>query len=358
MDFDAKHGNLVKYYTFSRIVAMTMIEFGQIDGKPVFEVTVRNNSGAEAKILSWGAVLRDVRVPWNGREQRVVLGLNKLEEYVDHSPHLGAIAGRFANRIRDGRFSIDGVQYQLERNFLGKHSLHGGASGFGQRLWNLADFDETSVTLVLFSKDGDGGFPGNLTVTCRYKLTERTTIRTELMATTDAPTLINLALHSYFNLDGSADILDHELMLPSDFISCLDHELIPTGEILQVSETAYDFRLLRPIRAPGKDGRHVPYDQNFFLRSADRELRHAATVLSRKNELSMQVFTTEPCIQFYDAVNLNVPVLGIADQPLKPHSGLCLEPQTVPNSPNIAHFPSAILRPEQIYHQITEYRFG
>lgn len=337
---------------------MTMIEFGKINGKPVFEVTIRNNSGVEAKILSWGAVLRDFRVPWKGREQRVVLGLNRLEDYIAHSPHLGAIAGRFANRIRDGRFSIDGVQHQVEQNFLGKHSLHGGASGFGQRLWNLADFNENSATLVLFSKDGDGGFPGNLTVTCRYSLTEPGTIRTELMATTDAPTIINLALHSYFNLDGSSDILGHQLMLPADFISCLDHELIPTGEIKQVSETVYDFRSLRPIMMPRANGRHFAYDQNFFLRAADQGLRHAATVFSPKNQLSMEVFTTEPCIQFYDAVNLDIPVLGISDQPLKPHSGLCLEPQNAPNSPNIAHFPSPILRPEQIYRQITEYRFG
>jgi len=336
---------------------MTMVQFGNINSHPVYEVTIRNNFGAEAKILSWGAVIRDLCVPWKGREQRVVLGLKRLEDYVAHSPHLGAIAGRFANRIRDGRFSIDGEHYQLERNFLGKHSLHGGSSGFGQRIWNLADFNENSVTLVLFSKHGDGGFPGNLTVTCRYSLTDSATLRTELMATSDAPTIINLALHSYFNLDGSTDILDHQMMIPADFISCLDHELIPTGEIRQVSDTAYDFRAFRPIRASGEDGRHFAYDQNFFLRAGDQSLRHAATVFSPKNELSMQVFTTEACVQFYDAVNLNVPVLGIADQALRPHSGLCLEPQSVPNGPNIDHFPSSILRPEQIYRQITEYRF-
>jgi len=337
---------------------MSVTEFGKVDGKPVFEVTIRNNAGAEAKILSWGAVLRDLHVPWKGREQRVVLGLNTLEDYIAHSPHLGAVAGRFANRIRDGRFSIDGVDYQLEPNFLGKHSLHGGASGFGQRPWNIADFEENSVTLVLFSKDGDGGFPGNITVTCRYSLTDLATIRTELKAMTDAPTIINLTLHSYYNLDGSEDILDHELMLSADFISSLDEELIPTGEIRHIAETAYDFRVLRPIRKQKEDGSHFAYDQNFFLNGRGQDLRHAATVFSPKNGLSMQVFTTEPCIQFYDAANLNIPVLGLSDRVLKPHSGLCLEPQTVPNGPNIAHFPNAILRPDQIYHQITEYRFG
>ena len=335
-----------------------MIEFGKVNGTTVHEVTLRNKSGAEAKILSWGAVLRDFMVPWKGQQQRVVLGLETLEDYIAHSPHLGALAGRFANRIRDGRFSIDGVSYQLEQNFLGKHSLHGGASGFGQRVWNLAHYDETSVTLVLFSPAGDGGYPGNLTVICRYSLTELATIRTELTATTDAPTIINLALHSYYNLDGSDDILDHELMLPADFISCLDSELIPTGEIKQVSGTTYDFRSPRPIRHRESNGRHFPYDQNFILKEPGPGLRHAATVRSPKNGLSMHVFTTEPCIQFYDAVNLNVSVPSLGGQRLKPHSGFCLEPQTVPNSPNIAHFPSSILRPDQIYRQITEYRFG
>ena len=337
---------------------MAMIEFGNVNGAPVFEVTIRNKSGAEAKILSWGAVLRDFHVPWKGQQQRVVLGLYRLEDYIAYSSHLGAVAGRFANRIRDGRFSINRMPYQLERNFLGKHSLHGGASGFGQRLWNLADFDTNSVTLTLFSADGDGGFPGNLSVTCRYILTEQATIRTELTATTDASTIINLALHSYFNLDGSDDILDHELMLPADFISSLDHELIPTGEVKHVSGTAYDFRVMRPIKMQGSDTRHFAYDQNFILRTAGPDLRHAATVFSPKNELSMQVFTTEPCIQFYDAVNLDLPITELSGRALKPHSGFCLEPQTAPNGPNIAHFPSPILRPEQIYRQITEYRFG
>jgi aldose 1-epimerase len=337
---------------------MSKRQFGDIGGDPVFEVTIRSIAGAEAKILSWGAVVRDLVVPSKNGPQRVVLGLDRLEDYIAHSPHLGALAGRFANRVRDGGFSIDGKPYQLEKNFLGKHSLHGGSSGFGCRPWHLAHFDAHSVTLTLFSPDGDGGFPGNLTVTCRYSLIEPAILRTELTATTDAPTIINLALHSYYNLDGSDDILDHSLMIPADVISSVDHELIPTGEYRHVAHTPYDFRTLRPIRHAVPDGRHFHYDQNFILNTRSGSLRHAATVTSAKNGLSMEVFTTEPCIQFYDALNLKVPVSGLGGQKLQPHGGFCLEPQNVPDSPNVAHFPDPVLRPGQIYRQITDYRFS
>jgi len=331
--------------------------FGETAGEPIFEVTIRSKAGAEAKILNWGAVIRDLVVPTEKGPQRVVLGLDRLEDYIAHSPHLGALAGRFANRIRDGRFAIDGKAYQLEQNFIGKHSLHGGASGFGQRPWQLAYSDTNSVVLTLFSPDGDGGYPGNLTVTCRYSLVEPATLRTELTATTDAATIINLALHSYYNLDGSDTILDHEVMIPSQFISIVDDELIPTGELRHVAKTPFDFRTSRPIRLIQSNGEPFHYDQNFMLDTRSGALRHAATVKSLKNNLSMQVFTSEPCIQFYDAKGLNVPVTGLGGQKLQAYAGFCLEPQNVPDSPNVPHFPDPVLRPGQMYRQITDYRF-
>jgi aldose 1-epimerase len=346
-----------------RIPIMTKTLFGQVfdsnaGDAPVYEVTIRSEAGAEAKILSWGAVIRDLVVPWQGKGQRVVLGLDRFEDYIAHSQHLGALAGRFANRIRDGRFTLDGKSYQLERNFLGKHALHGGKSGFGIRAWQLAHHDEHSVTLVLVSPDGDGGFPGQMTVTCRYSFEEPATLRADLTATTDAPTIVNLALHSYFNLDGSADILDHEATIDAEFISSLDQELIPTGEFRSVEGTRFDFRKPRPIRGLDANGRHIPYDQNFLLATRGHSLRHAATVASKKNGLSLAVWTTEPCIQFYDAVNLRVPVAGLGGQALTPHSGFCLEPQHMPDSPNRPHFTDTTLRPGEIYRQTTEYRFG
>ena len=336
---------------------MTRRLFGKVGDEPIYEITIRSKSGAEAAILNWGAVIRDLVVPLRSEKQRVVLGLERLEDYTKHSPHLGALAGRYANRIRDGLFSIDGTAYQLEKNFLGKHSLHGGASGFGQRSWQVAQWDESSVTLTLVSPDGDGGYPGTLTTTLTYRFGDDSTLRTEIAAMTDRPTIINLALHSYFNLDGSDDILDHQLQIESDFITALDPELIPTGEIRRVADTPYDFRTMRTIWHQGSDGGLFHYDQNYMLRESSGALRRAATAKSGRNGLSLEVWTTEPAIQFYDAKNLNVTVPGIAMSRLKPRAGFCLEPQRPPDSPNRAHFPDSVLRPGQVYRQITEYRF-
>jgi aldose 1-epimerase len=338
---------------------MTKTLFGHAGNEPVYEVTIRSKTGAEAKILSWGAVIRDLVVPHQGKRQRVVLGLERLEDYIAHSPHLGALAGRFANRIKDGRFTLDGKSYQLEQNFLGKHSLHGGKSGFGIRVWHLAHHDEHSVTLVLVSPDGDGGYPGEMTVSCRYSFVEAATLRTELSATTKAPTILNLALHSYFNLDGSVDILDHEVTIDADAISVVDSELIPAGEIRPVAGTVYDFRHPRAVRQMTADGGLFHYDQNFILmpRSGGM-LRYAARVHSPKNGLSMDILTTETSIQLYDAKNLDVPVPGLDGQSLQARAGLCLEPQNIPDSPNRPHFPSPVLRPGEEYRQVTEYRFS
>ena len=336
---------------------MTKRLFGEANGQPVYEVTIRSKAGAEAKILNWGAVLRDLIVPSRSGPQRVVLGLNTLEDYISHSPHFGALAGRFANRIRDGHFEIDGAPYQLDRNFLGKHSLHGGSAAFGKRPWTLAHHDDSSVTLTLLSSDGDGGFPGNLTVTCRYSFVEPANLRAEITAVTDKPTIINLALHSYYNLDGSADILDHQVKIPAAFISAVDSELIPTGEIRHVADTPFDFRESRPMRYPSSAETVFHYDQNFLLNARGGALRHAATVLSLKNGLSMNVFTTEPCIQLYDGAKMKLPVPGLGGVLYGSRAGLCLEPQNIPNSPNESHFPDPVLRPGKVYRQVTDYRF-
>lgn len=336
---------------------MTRRLFGHIRDEPIYEINIRSQAGAEAAILNWGAVIRDLVVPFRGEKQRVVLGLDRLEDYVKYSPHLGALAGRYANRIREGRFSIDGVSYQLEKNFLGKHNLHGGSAGFGQRPWQVADYDQSSVTLTLVSPDGDGGYPGQVTTTLTYRFVDDSTLRTEISAMTDRSTIINLALHSYFNLDGSDDILDHQLQIESDFITALDPELIPTGEIRQVADTPYDFRSPRPIWHQSSEGGVFHYDQNFVLRQRSSTLSRAATVKSSRNGISLEVWTTEPCIQFYDAKNLNVPVPGLGMKRLTARAGLCLEPQRPPDCPNRPHFGDSLLRPGQTYQQITEYRF-
>ena len=229
---------------------MSANAFGQIDQTPVFEVTIASQAGASAKILTWGAVVRDLVVPASNGLQRVVLGLNTLDDYLNYSPSFGAVPGRFANRIANGRFVLDGVAYQLERKPGQKHTLHGGPHGFGHRIWKLGAYDSSSVELILESPDGDAGFPGALTATCVYRLLEPATLRVELSAVSDRPTIVNLTQHSYFNLDGSPDILDHELTLFADFYTPADDELIPTGEIRAVAGTPYDFRPPRTIRNP------------------------------------------------------------------------------------------------------------
>jgi aldose 1-epimerase len=337
------------------------------DGRAIREVTLRSAAGAVATIMEWGAVVRDLVVPISGgKAQRVVLGFPRLEDYIAHSPHFGAIAGRYANRIGGGTFALDGTRHQLKLNQDGRHSLHGGGMGFGKQPWSILHHDVSSVTLALHSPDGDHGYPGALTTLCRYSLAEPARLRVELTATTDAPTIINLCHHSYFNLDGTADILDHELELRANLITPVDEDLIPSGEVASVAGTSFDFRKPRKIRLMQPDGSRRWYDHNWLLRRErlepstmpGLELAHAATLRSAMNGLMMQVWTTEPALQFYDGFKVNTPVEGLAGAKYGPSAGLCLEPQHVPDSPNLPHFPNTVLRPGEVYRQVTEYRFG
>ena len=334
---------------------MSVHVFGECDGVPVLEITIASQAGATAKILTWGATVRDLAVPSRNGPQRVVLGLNSVADYQAHSAHMGAIAGRFANRIARGRFALAGQAFQLGLND-GRNSLHGGGHGFGVRPWKLVAHDAHSVTLGLHSPDGDGGYPGAMDVTCIYTLAEPATLRVELKAVCDKATIVNLAHHSYFNLDGSADILDHEIMLPCSFRTPIDGELIPTGEIAAVAGTSWDFLTPRKIGA-----RDTLYDGNFVIDaevSPETGLAHCATVRSLKNGLAMAVHTTEPCVQFYDGAKMNTPVPGLDGVRYGAHAGFCLEPQVMPDAPNRRHFNTCVLMPESEYRQVTEYRFG
>lgn len=346
---------------------MTGALFGTLaDGTPIREATLRSAGGAEAKVIEWGAVLRDLVVPLpDGRRQRVVIGLPALADYPLHSPHMGAIAGRYANRIAAGRFVLDGVEYRLPLNQDGRHSLHGGGEGFGKRPWTIVHHDGTSVTLALVSPAGDAGYPGTLKAWCRYALTGHATLRIELTATTDAATIVNLAHHSYFRLDDAPDILDHELTLHADLITPVDADLIPYGSLAPVAGTGFDFRQPRPIRRAGADGARIWYDHNFVLRRDRREpagedgltLAHAATLRSPRSGLAMELWTTEPALQVYDGFKIAVPVPGLDGAVYAPSAGIALEPQKVPNSPNLPHVESPVLRPGEVYRQVSEYRF-
>ena len=328
--------------------------FGTHAGADVLEVTLRSDAGAEAKIISFGAVLRDLHVPSKAGPQRVVLGFEKLEDYPAHSPHFGANPGRVANRIGHGRFTLDGVTYEVDKNQAGKHLLHGGKAGFGMRVWTLAEHDRRSATFVLISDDGDMGFPGRVVTTCTYRLLEPATLHVSFTATTDKATPINLAHHSYFNLDdgGLSSTRSHRLMLNALAYLPVDDELIPTGVVQPVEGTPFDFRQARPIEAGG-----AAYDHNFCLAAARGALHQGAWAQGAQSGVEMEVWTTEPGIQFYDGERAGRDVPGLEGRRYPAHAGFCLEAQVWPDAPNRPYFPQAVLWPGAIYRQTTEYRF-
>jgi aldose 1-epimerase len=332
---------------------MTIERFGTLNGQDVLQVSLKGPDGMTMQVLTWGAVVRDLTVPLAGGPQRVVLGLNSIEDYVAHSPYFGAIVGRYGNRIGKAQFTLSGETCRLDAN-EGENQLHGGSKGFGTRLWSIVNHTSSGVTLSLVSEDGDMGYPGRLVATCTYTLLPSYRLRIELEATSDKPTPVNLTTHGYFNLDGSPDISSHELSIVGDFITPTRPDLIPTGEVTAVAGTDYDFATPRLIHG----AQHTLYDINYVLRGPYGELRRAATLASRQNGLTMELWTTEPGVQFYDGHLIDMPVRGLGGAQYGRHGGLCLEPQRFPDSPNKAHFPSSILPPGQVSRQISEIRFS
>lgn len=340
---------------------MTRRVFGTTQDGTAIEAVALAAGGIVAEVITLGAVVRDLRLTDPGGAPRsVVLGLETVADYEAHSPHMGAIAGRYANRIGGGRLLIDGVLHQLSLNQSGRHHLHGGHRGFGRRPWEIAGLGPDWVALRIVSADGEEGYPGNVEATCVYRLDGGTSpaLIVELTARTDAPTVVNLAHHGYFDLDGGPDVLDHRLRIDADAYTPVDKELIPTGAIRPVAGTPFDFRTIRPIRM-FELGERVKYDINFVLADAPREVpQMAARLEAAKSGWAMEVLTTEPGLQFYDGAKLAVPVPGLGGRIYGPSSGLCLEPQRFPDSPNHENFTNAVLRPGETYQQTTIYRFS
>ena len=326
------------------------------DGEVIQRFTIASG-GMTAKIINWGAAVQDLRRA--GHDAPLVLGFEHFDDYPQFSPYFGAIPGRCANRIGDGRFTIDGTQYQADTNFLGKHTLHGGSKGFGKRVWDVSLHGDDFVTLTLHSPDGDMGFPGNLEATCTYRLKIPGTLSVELAATTDEPTLCNLTNHSYFNLDdgGASDILGHRLMLNAQAYLPVDDELIPTGLVQPVAGTRFDFRQARPIRHDDGKGGQALYDHNFCLAAAHGPLRQAAWAQGPSSGVEMEMWTTEPGVQFYAGSKVAREQEGLGGRHYKNYAGFCLEAQVWPDSPNHPYFPQAVLWPGEIYRHTTEYRF-
>lgn len=324
-------------------------------GEPVRRVVIAGG-GLTANILSWGAILQDLRL--DGHDAPLTLGFERFDDYLKHINYFGAVAGRHANRIRDGRFSIAGTDYRIDAERPEAHGLHGGSGGYARRNWHVDGVGADFVTLSLLDHDGTMGFPGSLDVQCVYRLREPGVLSVELTATTDQPTLCNLAHHAYFNLDdgGSTDALNHQLTIAADAYLPVDAGLIPTGEVRPVDGTDFDFRKPRTI-GPTDGAAPVRYDNNFCLASARGALRRAAWARGGKTGVEMEVWTTEPGLQFYAGQYLTPDLTGLEGRRYQPHSGFCLEAQVWPDSPNRPYFPQALLRPDEVYRQITEFRF-
>ena len=330
--------------------------FGRLpDGTAVEEVTIATGD-LSARIITLGAIIRDVRLA--GVAHPLVLGFDDLEGYLHHSPYFGAVVGRFANRIGGGRFALDGKDYRLVVNEKDRTQLHGGPDGFGRRNWRIVARDSASVTLALTSADGDQGYPGKLEATCRYTIEAPSTLRYDAEAAADAPTIVNLAQHSYFNLDDSADILDHRVRIDADTYTPTDDYLVPTGEVRPVDGIGFDRRTLAPIRLI-KDGKRFAYDINLVVAPAkSAEPRHQARLESAKSSIALDVWSTEPGVQFYDGAYVNVAVPGLGGRRYGANSGVCFEPQLFPDAPNHDNFPSAVLRPGETYRQTTRFAFS
>jgi len=337
------------------------------DGTPIDLFTLKNAQGMEAQITNYGGIVVSLKVPdKDGKLGDVVLGRPSLDDYVKSSPYFGALIGRYGNRIAKGRFTLDGVEYKLPISNP-PNSLHGGNKGFDKRVWtakpHMTD-DGPALDLSYTSADGEEGYPGKLDVKVTYTLTNDDGLRIDYTATTDKATPVNLTNHSYFNLDGdgSPTILDEKLMIKASHITPVDATLIPTGKLMPVAGTPFDFTKPRLIGEDiNSDNEQIRfgggYDHNFVLDGESGKLRLVAKLYSKKTGRLMEVLTTEPGVQFYSGNFLDGTLTGKTGTPYPKRSGLCLETQHFPDSPNHPNFPSTILKPGETYRSTTEYRF-
>jgi aldose 1-epimerase len=343
--------------------------FGHLpDGTPVTRYTLNAANGLRVTLTDFGGTICSLWAPdRNGELADVVLGYDRIEDYLSGKSFFGGIIGRYGNRIADGRFVLDGVEYALPKN-NGVNHLHGGPDGFDRVLWKAEALAE-SIPAVRFSRlspDGEQGYPGNLKVEVTYSLPEKDTLRIDYRATTDAPTVVNLTNHAYFNLGGhdAGTILDHELLLAADRYTPVNLTLIPTGELASVRHTPFDFLESHRIgeRIEQADTQLEiagGYDHNWVLAAGVGEkLRLAARVRDPRSGRILEVLTTEPAIQFYSGNFLAGHDVGKGGVVYGHRSGFCLETQHFPDSPNQPKFPSTTLRPGEVYDTTTVLRFG
>ncbi len=342
-------------------VGITEKPFGNYNGQAITEYTITNANGMQLSIINYGGTITKLLTPdKNGKMGDVVLGYQSLDGYLQRAnPFFGALIGRYGNRIAKGKFTLDGKTYTLATNNNG-NSLHGGIKGFDKVVWTAEKQGDSSLKLNYLSKDGEEGYPGNLNVTVVYTLTPDNAVKIDYNATTDKATPVNLTNHAYYNLSAGLDstILNEELQLNADKYTPVDPMLIPTGEIASVKGTPFDFTTMKPI---GKDIDQVKggYDHNFVLNKTGNELSKAATVYDPTSGRTMDVYTTQPGIQFYTGNFLDGTLRDTkGGAKYVKHAALCLETQHFPDSPNHPNFPSTILKPGEKYQETTVYKFG
>ncbi|HTZ84168.1 MAG TPA: aldose epimerase family protein [Candidatus Acidoferrales bacterium] len=341
--------------------------FGTQDGRPVHLYTLTNSHGVEIKAMNYGGIIVSIKVPdRKGQLADIVLGHDKLEGYIPNPPYFGAIVGRYANRIANGEFTLDGKTYHLPKND-GPNTLHGGTDKtFNKVVWDAEPLkSKTGVAFSYLSHDGDDGFPGNLHMKVTYTLTDTNELVIDYEATTDKATPINVSQHSYFNLkgQGDGDILDHEIMINADRFTPVDKNLIPTGELRPVKGTPFDFTKSTRIGSRIDDNNEQlvlghGYDHNFVINRKGSGLVLAARVYEPTTGRVLEVSTTQPGVQFYTGNFLDGTITGKDDKVYKRRYGLCLETQHFPDSPNHPSFPNTILKPGEKFHQTTVFKFS
>lgn len=364
---DAEPTNEAESSAMSEKPTVSESHYGDLeDGSAVTQVTLKNGHGVEVDVISYGGIITRLVTPdTDGEPGNIVQGLDSLEEYVTSNPYFGALIGRYGNRIAEGKFELDGTTYQLSVND-GVNHLHGGDVGFDKKNWTMEPFTtehSAGVRLSLVSPAGDQGYPGTLDTEVTYELNDKNELDIRFAATTDAPTIVNLTAHSYFNLAGGGDILGHQLTIPAEHFTPVGEGLIPTGELRLVEGTPFDFREAKAI------GRDIEteneqlalgkgYDHNWVVKEAvSDELVLAARVTEPRSGRVLEVWSVEPAVQFYSGNFLDGTLQG-GGQVHTHRSGLCLEPQHSPDSPNQPDWPSTVLRPGETYETRILYRFS
>jgi len=341
-------------------VNITKKHFGQMpDGAEVYLYTLTNDLGFEVAIINYGGAITSLKVPdREGVLGDIVLGYETLDDYVGNPRYFGALIGRHANRVALGKFSLNGVEYQLDQN-NGVNHLHGGFKGFDKRVWNASEEqrrDSAVLHLEYVSEDGEEKYPGTVSAVVSYLFSDNE-LRLDYAATTDTDTIVNLTNHSYFNLKGEGTILDHELTLNADSFTPVSEDLIPTGEIKAVEGTPMDFRQGKRIGSEISDVTGG-YDHNFVLNERDGALRSVGRLYEASTGRILEILTTQPGMQFYSGNFLDGSLVGKNGVVYHKYTGLCLEPQHFPDAPNHPNFPSTVLRAGEEYKQSTVFKFS